>query len=60
MRTMTSTRSTKTLILNKVYDRFKDFGSKQIADYSHQEKGYQETKEFQVIPYSYAKDLSID
>lgn len=50
----------ETLILNKVYDRFKDFGSKQIADYSHQEKGYQETKEFQVIPYSYAKDLSID
>ena len=50
----------ETLILNKVYDRFKDFGSKQIADYSHQEKGYQETKEYQVIPYSYAKDLSID
>ena len=50
----------ETLILNKVYDRFKDFGSKQIADYSHQEKGYQETKEYQVIPYSYAKNLSID
>jgi hypothetical protein len=30
-----------------------------ITDFSHKEKGYQETKNGQIISYKYAKDLRI-
>lgn len=44
-------------VLNRVYEKFKNYGSKEISDYSHQEKGYKETENFELISYKYAKDL---
>ena len=31
-----------------------DFGSVDISNYSHNEKGYCETKQGEIIPYNYA------
>lgn len=44
-------------VLRTVTDKFKDFKSKQIVDYMHQEKAYIETADRQIIPYSLAKEL---
>ena len=41
----------------KVVSKFASFGSKQIADYSHNERGYRETKQGDVISYAYAADI---
>ena len=47
------------LILAKVKEFFKDYSAKMITDFSHQEKGYRETKNGQIISYKYAQDLNI-
>lgn len=47
------------LTLAKVKEFFKDYSAKMITDFSHQEKGYRETKNGQIISYKYAKDLKI-
>lgn len=44
-------------VLNRVYEKFKDFGSVDISNYSHKEKGYRATKQGEIISYSYAKDI---
>ena len=44
-------------VLERIYVRFENFGSGQISDHSHKEKGYQETALGEVIDYSYAKDI---
>ena len=44
-------------ILNKVKNFFADFSSKKIEDFSHKEKGYIETKDYQNISYDYAFDI---
>ena len=44
-------------VLNKVKKRFKDFGSKQIANFSHEEAAYKETKANEIISYDYALEL---
>lgn len=46
--------------LERVYEKFKDFGSSDISDYSHKEKGYQSTKEGEIISYTYAKDIKLN
>ena len=46
--------------LERVYEKFKDFGSSDISDYSHKEKGYQSTKEGEIISYAYAKDIKLN
>lgn len=46
-------------VLNRVYERFKDFTAKKISDTSHQEKGYIETKDNEYISYEYAQFLSM-
>lgn len=46
-------------ILKKVYNKFKNFESAEISDYSHKEKGYKSTKLGEVISYEYAKDIVI-
>ena len=46
-------------VLNKVNQKFATFGSKQIADYSHNERGYKQTKQGEVISYEYAEDILI-
>lgn len=46
-------------VLDKVNTKFASFGSKQIADYSHNERGYKETLQGQVISYAYANDIEL-
>ena len=46
-------------VLNKVKEFFKDYKSKQIADYSHKEKGYIETEFSKNISYEYAFDIEL-
>lgn len=47
----------KTLI--EVKEFFKNFNARAIKDFSHKEKGYEETHDHQIISYSYASDLQI-
>lgn len=47
-------------VLNRVYDKFKSFSSSEISDYSHKERGYQQTKMGEIISYSFAKYIQFD
>ena len=47
-------------VLERVYNKFAGFGSVDISNYSHNEKGYAETKPGEIISYSYAKDIQFD
>lgn len=51
--------NSEVLVLATVKEFFKGFTAKMITDFSHKEKGYQETKNGQIISYKYAKDLRI-
>lgn len=42
-----------------VKDKFQKFTARQIRDFSHQEKGYQATKDGEIISYQYAQELQI-
>ncbi len=44
-------------VMKKIKDFFKDFKSKEIADFSHKEKGYIETEFAKNISYQYALDI---
>ncbi len=44
-------------VLEEVNKKFASFGSKQIANYSHNERGYKETKQGDIISYAYAEDI---
>lgn len=46
--------------LERVYEKFKDFSSAEISDYSHQEKGYKSTIPGEIISYAYAKDIDLN
>lgn len=46
-------------VLERIYEKFKDFGSAEISDYSHKEKGYISTEQGEVISYAYAKDMEL-
>lgn len=46
-------------ILTMVKEFFADFNAKKISEQSHQEKGYQETKNGDLISYEYAKYLTV-
>ena len=46
-------------VLEQIADKFADFGSAEISNYSHQEKGYALTKQGEVISYSYARDIRL-
>jgi putative zinc finger/helix-turn-helix YgiT family protein len=41
----------------EVTTKFKDYGSRDLSDYMHQEEAYLKTKAEQVIPYSLAKNI---
>lgn len=45
--------------LAMVKDKFQKFTARQIRDFSHQEKGYQKTKDGEIISYQYAQELQI-
>ncbi len=47
-------------VLERIYDKFKDFGSVDISEYSHKEKGYMFTKNGEIISYAYAKDIELN
>ena len=47
-------------VLNRIYEKFKNFGSVEISDYSHKEKGYNATKTGQIISYAYAMDIQLN
>lgn len=46
--------------MEQIYQKFVSFGSVEISNYSHRERGYSETKTGDIIPYSYAKDIRLD
>ncbi|BAE86295.1 type II TA system antitoxin MqsA family protein [Desulfitobacterium hafniense] len=39
---------------------FNDFSATRISDFSHRERGYMETAQREIIPYSYASDLKLN
>ncbi|MDD4370206.1 MAG: DUF4065 domain-containing protein [Anaerostipes sp.] len=45
--------------LEYIYTKFENFGSADISNYSHREKGYSSTKQGEVISYTYAKDIQL-
>ncbi len=47
-------------VLNRIYSRFESFGSAEISNCSHKEKGYRCTKQGEIISYAYAKDIRLD
>lgn len=47
-------------VLEKIFEKFKDYGSVDISNYSHKEKGYSETKQGEIISYAYAKDIDLE
>lgn len=49
----------ETEVLEQIYKKFADFGSGEISDYSHCEKGYRSTARGEVISYAYAKDIRL-
>lgn len=46
-------------VLERIYNKFASFGSVDISNYSHNEKGYMETKKGEIISYAYAKDIEL-
>lgn len=44
-------------LLERIYQKFKDFGSVEISNYSYNEEGYRATKQGEIISYAYAKDI---
>lgn len=47
-------------VLERIYNKFANFGSVDISNYSHKEKGYAETKKGEIISYSYARDIELN
>ena len=47
------------VILDKVIIKFKDYKTKDIVDYMHDEKAYIETKPGEIIPFGLAKEIRV-
>ena len=47
-------------VLERINEKFKNFGSVEISNYSHREKGYNATKTGQIISYAYAMDINLN
>lgn len=47
-------------VLERIYNKFVDFGSVEISNYSHAEKGYSSTSQGEIISYTYAKDINLN
>lgn len=47
-------------VMERIYEKFADFGSVDISNYSHKEKGYISTKKGEIISYAYAKDIELN
>lgn len=46
-------------VIDIVINKFKDFNTSELVEYMHNEKAYKNTKQMQVIDYSFAKDINI-
>lgn len=51
--------NTELNVITSVAEYFKDFNASKISKFSHNEKGYQETPNSELISYEYASDLQI-
>ena len=47
-------------VLERIYNKFADFGSVEISNYSHAEKGYSSTLQGEIISYTYAKEINLN
>ena len=47
-------------VLERINEKFKNFGSVEISNYSHREKGYNATRTGQIISYAYAMDIQLN
>jgi putative zinc finger/helix-turn-helix YgiT family protein len=47
-------------VLERIYNKFESFGSAEMSNYSHKEKGYIKTKKGEIISYMYAKDIELN
>lgn len=47
-------------VLERIYKKFSDFGSVEISNYSHKEKGYRLTKRGEIISYEFAKEIQLN
>lgn len=47
-------------VMERVYQKFADYGSVDISNYSNKEKGYNATKKGEIISYVYAKDIELN
>ena len=47
-------------VLTRIYEKFKNFGSAEISNYSHKETGYNATRTGQIISYAYAMDINLN
>jgi putative zinc finger/helix-turn-helix YgiT family protein len=52
--------SSELRVLAAVKEFFQDYSAKRLSDFSHNEKGYQETENTHLISYSYAEQLQLD
>ncbi len=44
--------------IDKVIEKFKNYKSYEISDYMHKEKAYIETKDNEIIPFTFAKEIN--
>ncbi|MDD6069700.1 MAG: DUF4065 domain-containing protein [Clostridiales bacterium] len=47
------------MILDRVINKFKDFNTKDIVEYMHDEIAYKETKDGDIIPFGLAKSITL-
>lgn len=47
-------------VMERIYQKFANYGSVDISNYSHKEKGYNATQKGEIISYAYAKDIELD
>lgn len=47
----------ETAILDMIIGKFKNYNTKEIVDYMHEEKAYKETQTGEIIPFSLAKEI---
>ncbi|MCM1538650.1 MAG: DUF4065 domain-containing protein [bacterium] len=47
-------------VMERIYQKFADYGSVDISNYSHKEKGYHATQKGEIISYAYAKDIKLN
>lgn len=52
--------ATELKIINQIKEYFKSYSSKDIVNFSHKEKAFIETNEFDEISYDYAFDINIE